>query len=175
MLLYSGISWQNITFQILFNNNIATSIVISSDKNLSSTEIIYTKNEIILSAGAFHSPQILKLSGIGPKKELKRHRIKLVHESPKVGMNLHDHLNLPLYVTVNKTMSITKYKVLNLWEIKNYLLNGKGVFSNFGVIGYLNDVSNDHGIGIFGVGTIDEQLLRKIVNYEMEVIFRTNT
>lgn len=122
-----------------------------------------------------HSPQILKLSGIGPKQELKRRRIKLVHDSPKVGMNLHDQLNLPLYVTVNKTMSITKNKVLNFWEIKNYLLNGKGLFSNFGVIGYLNDVNNDHGIGIFGVGTIDEKLLRKIVNYKLEVVFGTNT
>lgn len=158
-------------FQILFKNNIATTVVVSTEKNLASTETIHTKNEIILSAGVFHSPQILKLSGIGPKQELKRYRIKLVHDSPKVGMNLHDHLNFPLYITVNESMSIIRDKVLNLWEIKKYLFEGKGLFSNFGVVGYLNDVNNNYGIGIFGAGTIDEKFLRKIVNYKVEVMF----
>lgn len=154
----------------MFEDKSARSILLSPENNVSFIETIHAKNEIILSAGAFHSPQILKLSGIGPEQELKRHRIELVHDSPNVGMNLYDHLNLPLYVTVNEAMSITRNKVLSFKEVQEYLLYGKGVFSNFGVIGYLNDVSNDHGIGIFGAGTIDEKLLRKIVNYKMEVI-----
>ena len=47
--------------------------------------------EVLLSAGAFGSPQILMLSGVGPAAELSRHGIALVHELPGVGQNLQDH------------------------------------------------------------------------------------
>ena len=52
--------------------------------------------EIILSAGAIGSPQILLLSGIGPADELRAHGIDVVHELPGVGRNLHDHLYVPM-------------------------------------------------------------------------------
>lgn len=48
-------------------------------------------NKIVLSSGVYHSPQILMLSGIGPKSELARHGIPLVHELPGVGENYQDH------------------------------------------------------------------------------------
>ncbi len=47
--------------------------------------------EVILSAGAFQSPQILQLSGIGPAALLQRHGIEVLQDSP-VGENLQDHL-----------------------------------------------------------------------------------
>jgi len=47
--------------------------------------------EVILAAGAYGSPQILQLSGIGDPAELARHGIPLVHALPAVGRNLHDH------------------------------------------------------------------------------------
>jgi choline dehydrogenase len=47
--------------------------------------------EIILSAGAVVSPQILMLSGIGPKNHLDSHGIETIHDSPGVGQNLADH------------------------------------------------------------------------------------
>ena len=50
--------------------------------------------EVILSAGAIGSPQILQLSGIGPAKLLKEHGIDVVHEAPGVGENLQDHLQI---------------------------------------------------------------------------------
>jgi choline dehydrogenase-like flavoprotein len=49
------------------------------------------RKEVVLSGGALNTPQILKLSGIGPAEELKRHGITLVHELPMVGENLQDH------------------------------------------------------------------------------------
>jgi choline dehydrogenase-like flavoprotein len=49
------------------------------------------KREVLLTAGAFGSPQLLKLSGIGPVPELKQHGIAVVHELPGVGENLQDH------------------------------------------------------------------------------------
>ena len=50
------------------------------------------RREVILSAGSFHSPQILQLSGIGAKEELKRHGIETKVDLPGVGQNLQDHL-----------------------------------------------------------------------------------
>jgi len=55
---------------------------------------IKANKEVILSAGAFGSPQILKLSGIGPAEELKSHGIEVRHELPGVGENLQDHIDL---------------------------------------------------------------------------------
>ena len=54
---------------------------------------IAAKREVILSAGAFGSPQILMLSGVGPTEELRAHGIETVIESPGVGRNLQDHLD----------------------------------------------------------------------------------
>ncbi|PFH62635.1 hypothetical protein XA68_12709 [Ophiocordyceps unilateralis] len=47
--------------------------------------------EVIVSAGAFNTPQLLKLSGVGPAAELARFNISLVHDAPGVGANLQDH------------------------------------------------------------------------------------
>jgi len=52
---------------------------------------IFAKKEVLLSAGAFNSPQILMLSGIGSKAELGKHDIPLIHELSGVGQNLQDH------------------------------------------------------------------------------------
>ncbi|MCW8863974.1 MAG: choline dehydrogenase [Colwellia sp.] len=59
---------------------------------------IFAKKEVLLSAGAFNSPQVLMLSGIGAKAELEKHDIPLVHELIGVGQNLQDH---PDTVVVN--------------------------------------------------------------------------
>ena len=50
--------------------------------------------EVVLSAGAFGSPQLLMLSGVGPAAHLKDHGIAVVHDLPGVGENLHDHLEV---------------------------------------------------------------------------------
>jgi choline dehydrogenase-like flavoprotein len=51
------------------------------------------RREVILSAGAFGSPQVLLLSGIGPEEELRAHGIPVRHGLPGVGRNLQDHLD----------------------------------------------------------------------------------
>ncbi len=54
---------------------------------------IRARREVILSAGAFGSPQLLMLSGIGRGDELQRHGIAPVYELPGVGQNLQDHID----------------------------------------------------------------------------------
>jgi choline dehydrogenase-like flavoprotein len=50
--------------------------------------------EVVLSAGALQSPQLLLLSGIGPGAELQRHGVPVVHDLPGVGRHLHDHVDV---------------------------------------------------------------------------------
>ena len=67
--------------------------------------------EVLLSAGSLQSPQILMLSGIGPGTELQKHGIALVHESPGIGANLHDHVDV---VQVVDTPGLTELFGLSL-------------------------------------------------------------
>lgn len=55
---------------------------------------IKARKEIILAAGAFRTPQVLILSGIGPSETLSQHGISLVSNAPEVGRNLTDHFAL---------------------------------------------------------------------------------
>jgi choline dehydrogenase-like flavoprotein len=56
--------------------------------------VIHARKEVILAAGAYRSPQLLLLSGIGPSDVHSRHGIEIVHESPEVGRNFVDHMAL---------------------------------------------------------------------------------
>ena len=60
-----------------------------------------TAAKIVLSAGVYHSPQILMLSGIGPRGELARHDIPLVHELNGVGQNYQDHAVVTMTLKAN--------------------------------------------------------------------------
>lgn len=57
---------------------------------------VRAESEVVLSGGAFGSPQLLQLSGVGRPEDIERHKIKLVHELPGVGQNLQDHLDVIL-------------------------------------------------------------------------------
>ena len=56
-------------------------------------EVIHASGGVILSAGAFNSPQILMLSGIGPGDHLREHGIEVVLDKPAVGSDLQDHID----------------------------------------------------------------------------------
>ncbi|HRP10310.1 MAG TPA: choline dehydrogenase [Terricaulis sp.] len=54
---------------------------------------VYAEREVLLCAGAFQSPQLLMLSGIGPADHLKQLGIEVAADSPEVGGNLQDHID----------------------------------------------------------------------------------
>jgi choline dehydrogenase len=76
--------------QIIIENDVAIGVKYFTGQNIENT--VNAKKEIILSAGAIQSPQLLMLSGIGDKDELKKHHISLKKELNGVGKNLQDHL-----------------------------------------------------------------------------------
>lgn len=66
-------------------------------------QALQARREVLLSAGAFQSPQLLQLSGIGDAEALKRHGIVPVHHLPGVGENLQDHLDYTLICRARST------------------------------------------------------------------------
>ena len=87
------------------------------------------KCEVILAAGALQSPQILQLSGIGPKGLLAKHKIPLVADSQEVGENLQDHYQMRTIVKLkqNKSLNNQIRNPLRLaqWGLQ-WLLNASG-------------------------------------------------
>jgi choline dehydrogenase len=89
---------------------------------------VYANKEVILSAGAINSPQILLRSGVGPETEIKPHGLEMVHELPGVGQNLQDHLGVVSQFEC--TQAVTLHRSAVWWRTQlagiQYLLMGKG-------------------------------------------------
>ncbi|KAJ8314796.1 hypothetical protein KUTeg_006946 [Tegillarca granosa] len=87
---------------------------------------IRARKEVILSAGAVNSPQILMLSGIGPKKHLEKIGITTVHSDLPVGQNLQDHLSLWFGHYIKLPYSITEEKINGFMTDLQYRLFKRG-------------------------------------------------
>ncbi|HYB63867.1 MAG TPA: choline dehydrogenase, partial [Steroidobacteraceae bacterium] len=75
---------------------------------------VLVRREVLLCGGPVNSPQLLKLSGVGPRAELAQHGISVVHELAGVGENLQDHLEF--YFQVACREPITLYSQMNPWS-----------------------------------------------------------
>ena len=87
------------------------------------------RGEIVLTAGAIGSPQILMLSGVGPAAHLSQHGIPLVLDRMGVGQNLHDHLQLRTIYKVSNVKTLNSmYATLGgkLTMGLDYLLRRRG-------------------------------------------------
>ncbi|CAB3238749.1 unnamed protein product [Arctia plantaginis] len=66
---------------------------------------VKARKEVVLSAGAISSPQLLMISGVGPKEHLEKMSIDVLFNSPNVGRNLQDHPMVPIFITIDKKFS----------------------------------------------------------------------
>jgi choline dehydrogenase-like flavoprotein len=72
--------------------------------------------EVVLSAGAFGSPQLLMLSGLGPAAHLKEHGITPVLDLPGIGSNLHDHVDVVIVVNAPRVKDLLGLTPGGLWK-----------------------------------------------------------
>ena len=79
------------------------------------TQTLRANREVLLTAGALQSPQLLMLSGIGPETHLREHGIKVLHHLPGVGGNLQDHLQLRNMYKVKQPIT-TNDDLQSLWR-----------------------------------------------------------
>ena len=118
--------------KILVNDSRATGVSCIGEDGEEFT--LNATKEVLLSSGAFGSPQVLLRSGIGPEQEITKHGIEHKVELPGVGKNLQDHIDY---------LSVHKYKSLNLfgfslgtiflkypYELIKYLLIKTGMFTS---------------------------------------------
>jgi choline dehydrogenase len=77
----------------------------NQDQSTLTPLILTARREVILSAGAINSPQLLMLSGIGPVEELRRHGITPIVAAPDVGRNLQDHLDVIVVQACKRSLS----------------------------------------------------------------------
>lgn len=75
-----------------------------------STETFYAEREVIVASGAFGSPRLLQLSGIGDAAHLKAAGVDTVHHLPGVGENLHDHCDLDIIYELKEYGSLDRYQ-----------------------------------------------------------------
>jgi choline dehydrogenase len=73
---------------------------------------VRASGEVILAGGPINSPQLLKLSGIGPAAELAEHGISVVADRPGVGENLQDHLEFYFQVAVTQPITLFSAQAL---------------------------------------------------------------
>ncbi len=113
------------TTRILFEGDAAVGVEYLKHGEL---HRVRASRQVILSAGAIGSPQILQLSGIGPKTLLDNIGIPVVKELPGVGQNLQDHLQVRLvYKTSQRTLNDEVNNIFKQgWVGLQYLLSRTG-------------------------------------------------
>ncbi|KAK6630172.1 hypothetical protein RUM44_005728 [Polyplax serrata] len=115
---------------------------------------IYADKEVILCAGAIQSPQLLMVSGVGPKDHLRKMGIPVVLDAKGVGMNLQDHVAMggtTYLVNGDKSNGTTDVgfvlpKLLNAETLNKFLFKGEGplyCFPDIEVIGYVKTKYTD--------------------------------
>ncbi|RCL81995.1 MAG: choline dehydrogenase [Alphaproteobacteria bacterium] len=117
------------TEKLIIDNKVCKGIIYKKNNKLHK---VYCNNEVILSAGAIASPQILELSGIGNEDILNKYEIQVKHNLPAVGENFQDHFMARLQWKLKLKKASYNYlgRGINKYnEIAKYILRKKGLFS----------------------------------------------
>jgi choline dehydrogenase len=129
---------RTVVCRVLFAGNRAEGVEIVRDGGVMK---VLARHETILSAGAINTPKTLMLSGIGGGDQLGEAGIKVVHDSPGVGNNLQDHVNVNVQYECTRPVSATPCLRLHRKALLGlrWLLTktGPGATNHFEVAGYI--------------------------------------
>jgi choline dehydrogenase len=120
--------------RVTLEGNRATGVEYVRDGKL---EKVRAARETILCGGAYNSPQVLQLSGIGPAAHLESAGVKVLHESPGVGENLVEHPNLLNIYRMKGKLGFTKFLRFDraALSVLRWYLFGDGPFTTAGSVG----------------------------------------
>ena len=104
---------------------------------------VHVRREVILAGGTFNTPQLLMLSGIGPRGELQKHKITLKVDRPGVGRNLQDRNEVGVVHKMKEDFAILKHATLtpNDQEFAEWR-NGYGLYCTNGAVAAIIKRSN---------------------------------
>lgn len=89
--------------RILFDGRRAVGVEYRRDGVLTTAK---ARREVLVSSGAINSPQLLQLSGVGPGELLRQHGIEVVQDTPGVGHNLQDHLQVRIVMRCSQKITL---------------------------------------------------------------------
>ncbi|MBM7061878.1 GMC family oxidoreductase N-terminal domain-containing protein [Pseudomonas sp. UL073] len=115
--------------RVVFEGKRAVGVLVELD---GAEVLLRARREVILSAGALVSPQLLLVSGVGPAAELQAHGIEVVQDSPQVGKNLQEHPDLILHKRKFSTdlFGVTLRGLLSYaWQLLKYRRERGGLFT----------------------------------------------
>ncbi|KAG8178921.1 hypothetical protein JTE90_014127 [Oedothorax gibbosus] len=131
--------------KILLENNRAIGVQFDYKNKLNTVK---SSKEVIVSGGAINTPQLLMLSGIGPKKVLDKISIPVIKDLP-VGENLQDHFAVPLVFSVDSSIAGKSQKLSDPVYVNEYIQNRTGPLSSVvSWLAFLEGKSNEN----FGAG-----------------------
>lgn len=93
---------------------------------------VMARKEVILSAGAINSPQIMMLSGLGPKEHLEQVGVRVVKDIPGVGQNLQDHVSTSGNTfLVDNPVTFVLPRMLTTQTIERFVKRNSGPMATF--------------------------------------------
>ncbi|CAH1792747.1 unnamed protein product [Owenia fusiformis] len=127
--------------KIIFEDKTAVGVEFIRDQN---KHTVRARKEVIISAGAVGSPQLLMLSGIGPKKHLEDLHIPVLSDLP-VGENLQDHPATDgIQFITNKTRCLSEKESLGILPLLQYFLMGTGDMTMPGALNVMGFMKSPH-------------------------------
>ena len=121
--------------RVLFEGTVAVGVEYRHEDRIKQ---VHAKREVILSAGAIQSPQLLMLSGVGDALALQALGIPVLKHLPGVGKNLQDHLDVLVVYACTKSVSagLTLRNMLRMaWELVRYYTTCSGMLTMVGAEG----------------------------------------
>lgn len=126
------ISKNSLATQLLFDKISKTANGVKFLDKQGKLVTVKARKEIVVSAGAINSPQLLMLSGIGPKHHLESFKIEVIQDLP-VGENLQDHMLMPgIVFSLNYTREVKPYTEY----MYDFLTKNSSRFSGLGMLSY---------------------------------------